>query len=109
LVPVLVAWLSDFESSLTLILLTTGLHHFMQISTLLFDRDVRSLFDVGRGASDHEIPDVPPKTARTGGRVVRLRFPRGLVVGAGVPYIVYVAASVIHQNEAAATLWAKIY
>ncbi|MDX2468329.1 MAG: hypothetical protein QNL12_13505 [Acidimicrobiia bacterium] len=88
LVPVLVAWLSDFESSMTLILLTTGLYFFLQVATLIAARGVLSLFSVGR--------------------VVPQQVSRPLVVGAVVAYIAYLATSVIYQNEAATTQWAKI-
>ena len=88
LVPVLVAWLADLESSMTLILLTTGLYFFLQVGTLIATRGVLSLFSVGR--------------------VVPQPVSRPLVVGAVVAYIAYLAASVIYQNEAATTQWAKI-
>ena len=107
LVPVLAVWLSEFGSTLTPVLLTTGSYFFMQVGGLFFDRDVRPLFATGRAASNHEVPDVPPMT-RTGSRGEPLRFSRALVVGAVVAYALYVVISVIYQNEAAATLWAKI-
>jgi len=88
LAPVLVAWLSDFENSMTLILLTTGLYFFLQVATLIAARGLRSLFSVGR--------------------VVPQRVSRPLVVGAIFAYIAYLAASVIYPNEAAPTQWAKI-
>ncbi len=97
LVPMLVAWLSDFERSLTLVLLTTGLYFFLQVGALFFDREVRSLFSVGRSAAGQEVSDHAP-----------VRFSRALVIAAVAAYVVYVAASVIYQNEATVTLWAKI-
>jgi hypothetical protein len=88
LVPLLVAWLSDFEGSLTTILLATGLLFFLQGAALFADREVRSLFSDGRGMAQ--------AASRT------------LVLGAVAAYVAYVAASVINQNEAAATQWAKL-
>jgi hypothetical protein len=88
LVPILVAWFSDFENSLTLVLLMTGLCFFVQVATLIGDRNVRNLLSAGGG-----LPQ---------------RVSRPLVVGAAVAYVGYVVASVLHQNEALATQWAKI-
>ena len=88
LAPMLVAWLSDFENSLTLILLTTGLYFFVQVAALIGDRGVLLLLSASSG-----LPQ---------------RVSRPLVVGAAVAYIGYVAASVIHENEAVTTQWAKI-
>ncbi len=89
LTPALVAWLSGFESSLTLILLTTGLYFFLQVAALVLNRDVRSLM------------------TRDGG--LTQRASRALVIGAAVAYVAYVALiSVIDQSESAATQWAKI-
>ena len=76
--------------------------------TLFADRDVLSLFGAGRNRSDHEVPDVPPTTVRTGSRVVPQRLSRALVVVAVVAYVAYVVASLVHQNETAATMWVKI-
>jgi hypothetical protein len=107
LVPALVGALSDVESSLRSILLITGLYFFLQVGGLLIDRDVRLLFAIGPDAPYDEVPGVPPMTY-TASRIAPLRFSRVLVVGALVAYVVYVATSVVHQDEAAATLWAKI-
>mgnify|MGYP001814987094 CR=1 FL=1 len=89
LVPALVAWLSDFESSLTLILLSTGLYFFLQVAALVLNRDVRNLLTVDGG-----LPQ---------------RASRAFVIGAVAAYVAYVAVLfIVDRSEPVATQWAKI-
>lgn len=87
-IPVLLAWMSDFEDSLTLVLLTTGIYFFVQVGALVSNQDIRKLLNSGVASPQ--------------------RASRALVFGALAIYVAYVAISLIYQNESSTSTWVKI-